>query len=232
MGTEAVFFFSSLTLFASGLLSVVSAVLFRRRLRELSRVVGNPSASVFDHTFNIFDPFPQSRTVIDSLIMIIPFIGLIGVCLAFFVIVEILVNGLLLSAVLAVISLNLLLVDGASEVYHNATVFLNTPKDRGFGEGDLKVFRIMKNALSWLSNYYFGLAVAFIILGLVLPTFMSLFLTSFAWLTEGLLIAGSARSGFSVFATPLLWSVVVGVLTLLIRAMKNRFFRSVLTDAT
>ena len=231
MGAEAVFFFSSLTLFASGFLAVVSAVFFHRRLKRLNRVVGNPSASVFDHTFNIFDPFPESRRVYDSLIMLIPFIGLIGVCLAFFAIVEILVNGLLLSAVLAVISLNLLFMDGASEVYHNATVFLNTPKDRGFGEGDLKVLRRVKNALSWLSNYYFALAVVFIILGLVLPTFVSLFLTSFAWLTEGLLIAGSARYGFSVFATAMLWSVVIGVLTLLIRAMKNRFFRSAFADA-
>ena len=230
MGTETVFFFSSLTMFVSGFLSVVLAVFFRRRFQRLKRVFGNPSASVFDHTFNIFDPFPQSRKVIDSLIMIIPFIGLIGMGLAFLVFVEILVNGLVLSAVLAVISLNLLLVDGASEVYHNATVFLNTPKDTGFGEGDLKVFRIMKNALSWLSNYYFGLAVAFVILGSLLPSLVPLFLTSFAWLTEGLFKAGPAF-GWSPLATPVLWTVIIAALTLLIRAMKKRFSRSVYTYA-
>ena len=230
MGVETAFFFSSLTLFASGFLSVVLAVFFRRRFQRLKRVFGNPSASVFDHTFNIFDPFPQSRRVIDSLIMIIPFIGLIGMGLALFVLVEILVNGLVLSAVLVVICLNLLLVDGASDVYHNATVFLNTPKDRGFGEGDLKVFRIMKNALSSLSNYYFGLAVAFVILGSLLPFLVPLFLTSFGWLTEGLFKAGSAF-GWSPLATPLLWTMIIAALALLIRAMKNRFSRSVFTYA-
>jgi hypothetical protein len=213
-------------MFASGFLSVVFAVFFRRRYQRLKRVFGNPSASVFDHTFNIFDPFPQSRRVIDSLIMLIPFIGLIGMGLALFVLVEILVNGLLLSAVLVVIALNLLLVDGASEVYHNATVFLNTPKDRGFGEGDLKVFRIMKNALSSLSNYYFGLAIAFVILGSLLPLLVPLFLTSFAWLTEGMFKAGPAF-GFSPIATPILWTVIIAAFTLLIRTMKNKFSRSV-----
>jgi hypothetical protein len=231
MGTEAVFFFSSLTMFAAGFFSVVCASFFRRKLQRLNRVVGNPSASVFDRKFNIFDPSPESRRMIDTLLMAIPFIGLIGMGLAFFVFVEILLNGLLLSAVFTVISLNLLFVDGASEVYHNATVFLNNQaKNMGFGEGDLKVLRIVKNALSWLSNYYFGLAVAFIILGLVLPSFVPLFITSLAWLMGGLLRAGPAF-GFSAFATPVLWTVVIAALTLLIRAMKNRFSRSVFAYA-
>lgn len=231
MGTEAVFFFSSLIMFASGFLSVVCAVFFRGKLRRLNSAVGNPSASVFDRTFNIFDPYPQSRTVIDSLIVAIPFMVPIGMGLAFFVLVELLLNGLLLSAIFAVIALNLLFVDGASEAYHNATVFLNSSaKNTGFGEGDLRVLRIVKNALSWLSSYYFGLAVAFIILGLVLPSFVPMFLTSFAWLNEGLFKAGSVF-GFSGYATPFLWVMVIVALTLLIRVMKNRFSRSVFAYA-
>lgn len=168
--------------------------------------------------------------MIDSLLMAVPFMGLAGMGLAFFVFVEVLVNGLLFSAVLAVISLNLLFVDGAFEVYHNATVFLKTPKDTGFGEGDLKALRIVKNALSWLSNYYFGLAVVFVILGSVLSSLVPLFLTSFAWLSEALLRTGPAF-GFSPFATPILWTVIIAALTLLIRAMKNRFSRSVFAYA-
>lgn len=231
MGTEAAFLFSSLTMFAFGFLSVVLAVFFRRRFQRLKRVVGNPSASVFDRTFNIFDPFPESSKIIDSFLMAVPFIGLAGLGVAFFVFVEVLVNGLLFSAVLAVICLNLLFVDGGFEVYHNAKVFLNTPKDRGFGEGDLKVLRIMKNALSWLSNYYFGLAVVFIILGSLLPSLVPLFLTSFAWLSEGLFRAGPVF-GFSPIATSMLWVVIIAALTLLIRAVKNRFSRGVFAYAS
>jgi uncharacterized membrane protein len=163
--------------------------------------------------------------------MAIPFVGLIGMGLAVFVLVEILLNGLLLSAVLLVISLNLLFVEGASEVYHNASVFLNNSANKvGFGEGDLRVLRIVKNALSWLSNYYCGLAATFIILGLVLSSFLPLFLTSFAWVTEGLFKAGSLF-GFSGFATPALWTVVIVALTVLIRAVKNRFSSKVFAYA-
>ena len=217
-------------MFVFGFLSVVLAVFFRRGFQRLKRVFGDPSVSVFDRTFNIFDPFPESRRVVDSFLMAVPFIGLAGMGLAFLVFVEILANGLLLSAVLAVICLNLLFVDGGFEVYHNATVFLKAPKDRGFGEGDLKAFGVMKNALSWLSNYYVGLAVVFIILGSLLPSLVPLFLTPFSWLIEGLFWAGPVF-GFSPLGTVILWTMIIAALTLLIRAMKNRFSRSVFAYA-
>jgi len=231
MGTESTFFFASLTMFAAGFLSVVLAVFFRRALQRLNSVIGSPSVSVYERAFNIFDPFPGSRKMINTVLVAVPFIGLAGMGLAFFVFLEILVNGLLLSAVLAIISLNLLIVDGAFEVYQNATVFLKSPKDRGFGEGDLKVFRIMKNALSWLSSYYFGLAVVFVIVGALLSSLVPLFLTSFGWLSEGLFGMGMAF-GFSPFTTVALWLVVIAALTLLIRAVKNRFSRSVFAYAS
>lgn len=228
MATETVFFFGSLTMFALGFLSVVFALFFRRRLRRVNRVVGDPAVSVFDHTFNIFDPYPESRRVIDSLIVAVPFIGAVGMGLAVFVFFEILANGLLLSVVLAVISLNLLFVEGASDAYHNATVFLNSQtKNMGFGQGDLRVLRMVKNALSWLSNYYLGLAAAFIIFGLVLFSLASLFLASFTWVTEGLFKAASVFGPLSPLATALLWSAAITAMAVLVRAMKNRFLRSV-----
>ena len=230
MGVEGAFFYSSLTMFVFGFFSVVFAFFFRRGFRRLKRVFGEPSVSVFDRTFNIFDPFPQSRRVVDTFLMAVPFLGLAGMGVAFLVFVEVLVNGLLLSAILAIICLNLLFVDGAFEVYHDASVFLKASKDRGFGEGDLKAFGVMKNALSRLSNYYVGLAVVFVVVGALLSSLVPLFLTSFSWLTEGLFGAGPAF-GFSPLGTVMLWMLVIVALTLLIRAMKNRFSRSVFAYA-
>jgi hypothetical protein len=140
---------------------------------------------------------------------------------------QILASGLLLATVLALVSLNLLLVEGASEVYHNATLFAQAiAKGAGFGEGDFTTLQIVKNALAKMSSYYFGLAAALTIFGFALPSVVPLLLSSLASMIDLLFRIGWGF-GFPPVVTPLFWTIIMLGATVLIRAFKNRFSHSV-----
>jgi len=82
-------------------------------------------------------------------------------------------TGLLLSLILLLISLNFMLIDVASETYHDAKLFINAIQaEISLGVGDLKVLQILKRTMPKLANYYLFLSVFFFIFAAILNYIM------------------------------------------------------------
>ena len=231
MGNETVFLSSTLALLAMACLSLVLACLFRMRFRKLDGIACDLSVAVFNRTFNVFDPYPDRLRIINSFVTALPLVvlALTGAVLLLFM--EVIAAGLLLSLVVIVVSLNLLVVEGAFDIYQSAKAFTKAfQKGAGLGEGDLKVFRIVKKSLPRLSNYYFGLATGFALLGLALPYAAP----SLVWASVqfmGLIFSGGAAMGFPPFTVPLLWMLSVIVIVIFIRRIKSRFSRAIFAQS-
>jgi hypothetical protein len=221
------FLSSTVALLAMACSSLLLACLFRTRFRRLDGIASDPSVKVFNRTFNVFDPYPDRLRLIGNFVTVLPLVvlALTGAVLLF--IMEIVATGLLLSLVVIVISLNLLVVEGAFDIYQSAKAFTKAfQKGAGLGEGDLKVFRIVKKALPRLSNYYFGLATGFALLGLTLPyAAPSLVWASVQFMS--LIFSGGAVIGFAPFTVPLLWMLSIVAIVIFIRRIKSRFSRAI-----
>jgi hypothetical protein len=182
---------------------------------------------VFSRTFNVFDPYPDRLKIIDSFLTALPLVvlALTGAVLLLFM--EIVATGLLLSLIIIVVSLNLLVVEGAFDVYQSAKTFITAfQRGTGLGEGDLRVLRIVKKALPRISNYYFGLAIGFAIFGLALPyTTPSL---SWAFLQlMGFIFRGGTAMGFPPFTVPFVWTLSILAIIIFIRKIKSRFSKAI-----
>lgn len=231
MGNETLFLSSTVAMLAVACLSLVLACLFRMRFHKLDGIAGDPSVEVFNRTFNVFDPYPDRLRLISNFVTLLPLVvlALTGAVLLFAM--EIIATGLLLSLVVIVVSLNLLVVEGAFDIYQSAKAFTKAfQKGAGLGEGDLKVFRIVEKALPRLSNYYFGLATGFALLGLVLPYAAP----SLVWASVqfmGLIFSGGAAMGFAPFTVPLLWMLSIVVIVIFIRRIKSRFSKAIFAQS-
>ncbi|MHA1754163.1 MAG: hypothetical protein ACTSYR_01440, partial [Candidatus Odinarchaeia archaeon] len=88
------------------------------------------SANIFNKTFCIFNPYPESRKIIHSCLSALPLIVFFVALFVTIVIWGILENGLLLSLTLIIVGLNLILTDVASEIYKNINVFTKAIHDK------------------------------------------------------------------------------------------------------
>lgn len=226
-GTETLFFSSSLTLLVMACVSLALACLFRLRFRKLNSVVCEPSVSVTSRTFNVYDPYPDRWKAINSFLTLMPLVVLACTGAIVLLFMEIVATGLLLSLVIFVVCLNLLVVEGAFDVYQTGKTFVAAfQRGTGLGEGDLKVYRIVRNALPRISNYCFGLAIGFALFGLALPYIAPSLSWGFFQLMN-LVFRGGVAMGFSPFATPLLWTVSIVAIVILIRRIKSRFSETI-----
>jgi hypothetical protein len=226
---EALFFSSFLALVAMSCLSLVLACIFRMRSRKLDRIARDPSVSVFNRTFNVFDPYPDRSRVINSFLTLMPLLVLAGTGAALFLFIEVVATGLLLSLVIIVVSLNLLVVEGAFDVYQSCKTFTRAlQKGTSLGEGDLKVFRIVKRAMPRISRYYFGLSIGFALFGVALPYAAPLLSWVFVQLM-GLVFAGGTAMEFAPFTVPLLWTGGTVIIVIFIRRIKSRFSKAIFT---
>ena len=66
-----------------------------------------------------------------------------------------------------------MLIDVASETYHDAKLFINAIQaEISLGVGDLKVLQILKRTMPKLANYYLFLSVFFFIFAAILNYIM------------------------------------------------------------
>jgi uncharacterized membrane protein len=227
MGNEILFLSSTVALLAMACFSLVLGCLFRTRFRRLNGIAGDPSVAVFNREFNVFDPYPDRLRLISSFVTALPLVLLALTGAVVLLVMEIVATGLLLSLVVIVVSLNLLVVEGAFDIYQSAKTFTRAfQKGAGLGEGDLKVFRIVEKALPRLSYYYFGLAIGFALLGLVLPYAAPSLSWAFVQFT-GLIFTGGTAMGFAPFTVPLLWMLSIVAIIIFIRRIKSRFSKAI-----
>lgn len=223
---EAYLFYSSLTLLVMGCLTFVLSVFFRLRFHVVEGVPKSLSASVFNKTFNVLNPYPESRKVIHNFLVVLPVL-MFFVSLGFVVVAwKIIEYGFALSLVVLIVCLNLMVLDVAYEISQNAEILIRAVRcDTSFGVGDLKVFQIVRKALPRLSNFYLGLTILFVVLAVTLGYIWSSALWFMAWFV-GLMFEASAVTGpvgweVAVF----LFALVVFVIQVFVLRVKRRFLR-------
>jgi hypothetical protein len=166
---EGSVFYSSLTLVAMGCLALVLSIIFRLRFRRLEGLPRDLNASVFDRTFNVFDPYPVRIKVAQRFLTALPLIAGIGAILLRFVVWSIAASGLIISVFIIIIGLNLIMIEEAPEIYTNSKVFAKAvEKNVKFAGGDLKVLQLIRKLSLKLARYYLGLAIFFMALSITL----------------------------------------------------------------
>jgi len=226
---ETYLFYSSLTLFAMGCLTLVLSILFRLKYHRMNSPPRNLSANVFDKTFSVFNPYSERRRVIHNFLSALPLMVLLA-CLVFILFAwKVFESGLLLSLVLLIICLNLMLIEVASETYQNATIFIKAVNSKAsLGVGDLKVFQILKKALPKLSNYYLALSFLFLTFAATLVYIWSSFLWFFAQFA-GLILEVSGSTGIVSFQVAVvLFASVIVVIQIFIWQIKSKFLSHLL----
>jgi hypothetical protein len=206
----------------SGIASTL-AFLFRLKCKMLNNF-DDPSISVYDKTFSVFNPYLGKRRVISGFLEVLPLLvlGCSGLVIVLFF--WVFSTGLLLTTLIVVVSVNLLVVDGFSEVYQDASVFVVALRRRAnFGIGDLRVLSGVKKALLRISNYYFGLAVIFCFSALIWQWIAPLFLLSFAQLIEFVFKGGLLMGVWPPYTVSLVWALVVVVATISVKRVYSKF---------
>lgn len=167
---EAYVFYSSVTLASLACASLVLVVLFRKKSRDLNGLSTELTASVFNRTYVVFDPYPRQRKVIHRFLTALPLaVGAVtgGMLLLVW---ETLMSGLFLSFILIIIGLNMIVLEETPEVYMNTGVFIRAiQKGAKMAPGDLRVLQLTKKAAVKLSKYYIALCMFLVVCSVVLP---------------------------------------------------------------
>jgi hypothetical protein len=177
----------------------------------------------------VFDPFPGKRKIVNTFLTIFPLLVTACTGAVLFVFLQILAAGLLLNLVIVVISVNLLVIDGAFEVYQNSTVFIKAfQKQTALGEGDIQICNLLNKSAVRLSSYYLGLAIVFGFVTFLLPYALPPASWVFVRLMDLVFQVGIAM-GYPPFTVPLVWTLIVVAITVLVRRINNRFLKVMYT---
>lgn len=201
-------FITYLTLLAIGCLSLLMSIILHSRAHIMNKLPENLTPSTFNKTFSVFDPFPRQRKTIHNL-LVLP----LAVFLANLVFILILLKtfevGLLIPFFLFQMGLNLIMVEDALEAYRWSKNLAYAIKNgNSLGVGDLKALNVIRKLLPKLSNYYFGLAIFFIVSAVVLPHIMSSVVLLLAQIASLILQIGAP-------AGPINWLIVTSMFTLI-----------------
>ncbi len=212
-------------LVAMGSVSTVLGLLMRVRLRSIKRLPRDLAATVFDKTFNVFDPYSERKKIIGASSMFPVIIILSSLAFGGFVATRMIATGMAAGFIVLVICLSVMMFDEASEINKNAKMLVNAVSDgKALGEGDMQTLLLVRRTTARLSKYYFSFSCILLSCALALP-----FIAPFAGLafTQSLkvMLQISVSGGFlTIFLGIMLYSALVAGILTLTRVMKNRFF--------
>lgn len=220
---------SSIVLAAMGLMSLLVFLVMHRKSRAVARFPKDLSPTVFDRTFNVFDPFPERRLAIyGHLELVILLIAYVTFLVFTFVVVKVFEYGLLLSVMTLIVCLGLLMVDEVLEVNKNANLFIGAINKRAkFGKGDMNALFFLNKTLPRLSTYYLCLAVAFFVFSVIVPFLVDsvLFaLGNFAALIVAFNSSFSFAPHIALLVGTLLFSAVAVLIMFVSGRVKGRVF--------
>ncbi|MEM3596982.1 MAG: hypothetical protein QXJ53_02465 [Candidatus Bathyarchaeia archaeon] len=205
-------------------MALLISVLFHLRLRLLRKF--NPSAMVFDKTFNVFDPYPESRKVLHSFISLLSiFINVGAIVLAGFMLTIVVETGFLLSIIILIVCVNLIVLEEAFEAYKGAGLFIRAIKTNlSFGKGDVDAFHMIKNVIPRLIMYYVSLAVVFLSSPLAMPYIISavLFSISQFFSISEVFSSSGALTSFAPFIIIFSFAVAVVLAQLIVRKVRRK----------
>ncbi len=182
---EDYIYYTSIALFALGIVALVTSVLFRQRSKILGGLPKDISAEVSSQTFVVFDPYPARKKIWHRFLSLLPFVCLAIAVLVVIALWSMLMNNLLLPAFVIVVGLNLIVVEEAPEVFVTARTLVKAVQNNTeFAKGDVKVLRIVQRVTPRMRNYYVGLAAIFLAAALALMFAWETLPTSVPWIGE------------------------------------------------
>jgi len=219
--------FASLTIFAMSCLALSLSIIFRSKFRALNSLPRNLSASVFNKTFVVFNPYSKWRRIIHNYLLISAFIAGFAACLISLLLFLMVAAGFALSIFAILTAINLMIVDDAFEVHENAKIFLNAIRNGSkLGVGDLNALSHLRILTQKLSYYYFGVAMFLLVLSMLLPYIFYPALLAFCQVIGTIIqassIAGVANWQFAVF----LFSLFTVFLEFFVIKVKGRIFKA------
>lgn len=219
-------FYSSLTLMAMGCLALALSIIFRLRFRWLDSLPRDLNASVFDRTFNVFDPYPVRIKVVQRFLTALPVIAGIGAILLSMIVWSFVASGLMMSVFIVIIGLNLIMIEEAPEIYTNTNVFAKAVENNAkFAGGDLKVLQLIKKLSLKLARYYLGLTVLFMALSVTLQYVWNALPSLLTSLVHGIEQSSGSNGMVVVEVIAVVLALNLTLLQLVAFKIKNRMFR-------
>ena len=224
------FFAASVVLVTMSCISLLISLNFRRKSHAINEFPKNMQARIFRKTFNVFNPYPEKRTVIhehlELLILVAIYGSFIGIGFALLAILEF---GFLLAFFTLIVCLGFLLIDETLEVQQNTNKILNARKKGvGFGKGDLEVLNFLGRTLPRLSYYHLMIAIIFFAASLTMPYVVNAFVSVISGLAT-LIIGASATlrffPPFVILFTALMFAATVFTVQFVSNRIKMRIFR-------
>jgi hypothetical protein len=185
---------SSIVLIAMGCISAFLSLKLHLKLRGIRIASKSLSAEVFNRTFNVFDPYPEQRKMIQGNTELVVFLGVYGsfILISIFV-AKMLEFGLILGFITFIACLGLLMVDDVLEIRKNANTFESAFKKRtSLAKGDIEVLHLLKSVMPKMSTYYLLLAIVFFASSLSIPFLVSAFSMAFSQLGSMLIALNNA----------------------------------------
>ena len=108
---ETYVFYSSVTFALLACAALALAVLLRKKNRVLNGLSTRVTASIFNRTYVVFDPYPDRRRVIHRFVTALPLVMGAITCGMLLLVWATLTSGLFLSFVLIIIGLNLIILE-------------------------------------------------------------------------------------------------------------------------
>ena len=219
-------FYSSLTLVAMGCLALALSIIFRLRFRRLDNLPRDLKASVFDRTFNVFDPYAARIKVTQRFLTALPLIAGVGAILLSFIVWNIAASGLMLSVFIIIIGLNLIMIEEAPEIFTDSNVFAKAVDNNAkFAGGDLKVFQLIKKLSLKLARYYLGLATLFVALSITLQYIWNELPSLLTRIVHGIEQSSGSNGMIVVEVVAVVFGLNLTLLQYVAYRIKNRMFK-------
>lgn len=220
---------SFVSLLVMGCIALAISLMLNSKSRAMAKLPKNLSVSVFNKTFNVFNPYSDPKKTINRFIFLVPVATACGgLVLASFVMVRIVEMGLVLSIIILITSAALMTMDETFEIYKNAKIFIKAiGNGASLGKGDLDVFRLVKQSLPKLSRYYLSLAVIFIVASATLQYSVPAVFSGFTLFLGAVFSFASSISFLAPFATyftALFFIMIIIMVQLAIKKAKRRIF--------
>ena len=224
--TETYLFYSSLTMLAMAGVALCLSTLFRLRVKKLRSIPRDLDATVFNQTFAVFDPYPQQKKVMHRFLGAMPFIGIAVTFAGIAIVWKMVTAGFLLSTFIMIITLNIIVIEEAPEVYINSKLFIKAVQNKSnFAEGDVKALNLVRKLASKISNYYLGISAILIVTSVALPYVWESLPSLSNWLVASVANL-SGLSGMLVFqVVAFLLALSFVIIQLVAFKLKNRIFR-------
>ena len=214
---------SSAVLIGMGCAALVFSLTSRLRSKALRRLPQDLLPRVFSKTFNVFEPYLESRKTIGSHAGLAVFMAIYGSWIAVtFSVFKAFELGGILSCIIFVLCAGLLMIDETFELNKNAALLAKAVRGRrGLAKGDMEVLKLVKSSLPRLSIYHMFLAVVFFASAIAIQEIVETVFLASAWIAS-VVVALSA----SMKAVPMLSLLVVaglsGTVLVLLQLLGNR----------